>query len=85
MLNDNSNLKNSFSDFNKDELLMKINNLKKRLTNKTALTLLNVSNNITKDEKMAYAEQSRIEYREIMKQYRKEQQKENKLLKKKLR
>ena len=85
MLNDNSNLKNSFSDFNKDELLMKINNLKKRLTNKTALTLLNVSNNITKDEKMAYAEQSGIEYREIMKQYRKEQQKENKLLKKKLR
>ena len=26
MLNDNSNLKNSFSDFNKDELLMKMNN-----------------------------------------------------------
>ena len=29
MLNDNSNLKNSFSDFNKDELLMKLNNFKK--------------------------------------------------------
>ena len=83
VLNDNSNLKNSFSDFNKDELLMKMNNLKKRLTNKTALTLLNVSNNITKDEKMAYAAQSYKEGLERKKQYRKEQQKENKLLKKK--
>ena len=26
MLNDNSNLKNSFADFNKDELLTKLNN-----------------------------------------------------------
>ncbi len=75
MLNDNSNLKNSFSDFNKDELLMKMNNLKKRLTNKTALILLNVSNNITKDEKMSYAAQSYKESLEIKKQYRKEQQK----------
>jgi hypothetical protein len=29
MLNDNSNLKNSFADFNKDELLTKLYNLKK--------------------------------------------------------
>ena len=29
MLNDNSNLKNSFADFYKDELLPKLNNLKK--------------------------------------------------------
>ena len=54
MLNDNSNLKNSFSDFNKDELLTKLNNLKKRLTNKEAIAHFNNSNNITKDEKMAY-------------------------------
>ncbi len=56
-LNDNSNLKKSFTDLNKDELLTKMNNLENRFTNKTALTLLNVSNNITKDEKMSYAEQ----------------------------
>ena len=29
ILNDNSNLKNSFSNFNKDELLTKLNKLKK--------------------------------------------------------
>ena len=53
MLNDNSNLKNSFSNFNKDELLTKLNNLKKRLTNKEAKALFNTSNVFTKDEKMA--------------------------------
>ena len=84
VLNDNSNLKNSFSDFNKDELLTKMNNLKNKLTNKEAVAFFNLSNNITKDEKMAYSAKSRTEYRERMKQYRKEQQKENKLLKKKL-
>ena len=58
MLNDNSNLKNSFSDFNKDELLTKLNNLKKRLTNKDAKALFNTSesNVFTTDEKMAYRE-----------------------------
>ena len=81
MLNDNSNLKNSFSNFNKDELLTKLNNLKKRLTNKEALMLFNTSNNITKDEKMSYNAQSYKENLKGMKQYRKEQQKENKLLK----
>ena len=81
MLNDNSNLKNSFSNFNKDELLTKLNNLKKRLTNKEAIVLFNTSNNITKDEKMSYNAQSYKENLKRMKQSRKEQQKENKLLK----
>ena len=81
ILNDNSNLKNSFSDFNKDELLTKLNNFKKRLTNKEALMLFNTSNNITKDEKMTYREKMYKENEESMKQYRKEQRKENKLLK----
>ena len=81
MLNDNSNLKNSFSNFNKDELLTKLNNLKKRLTNKEAKALFNTSNVFTTDEKMAYREKMYKESEKIMKQYRKEQQKENKLLK----
>ena len=81
MLNDNSNLKNSFSDFNKDELLTKLNNLKKRLTNKDAKALFNTSNVFTTDEKMAYREKMYKESEKIMKQYKKEQQKENKLLK----
>ena len=82
MLNDNSNLKNSFSDFNKDELLTKLNNLKKRLTNKDAKALFNTSNVFTTDEKMAYREKMYKENEESMKQYRKEQRKENKFLKK---
>jgi hypothetical protein len=81
MLNDNSNLKNSFSNFNKDELLTKLNNLKKKLTNKDAKALFNTSNVFTTDEKMAYREKMYKESEKIMKQYRKEQQKENKLLK----
>ena len=81
MLNDNSNLKNSFSNFNKDELLTKLNHLKKRLTNKDAKALFNTSNVFTTDEKMAYREKMYKESEKIMKQYRKEQQKENKLLK----
>ena len=81
MLNDNSNLKNSFADFNKDELLIKLNNLKKRLTNKDAISLFNTSNNITKDEKMEATAKSYKENLERMKQYRKEQQQKNKLLK----
>ncbi len=83
MLNDNSNLKNSFSDFNKDELLTKLNNFKKRLTNKDAIALFNTSNVFTMDEKIAYREKSFKESEERMKKYRKEQQKENKQLKKK--
>ena len=81
MLNDNSNLKNSFSNFNKDELLTKLNNLKNKLTNKDAKALFNTSNVFTTDEKMAYREKMYKESEKIMKQYRKEQQKENKLLK----
>ena len=77
MLNDNSNLKNSFSNFNKDELLTKLNNLKKRLTNKEAIVLFNTSNNITKDEKMSYNAQSYKENLKRMKQYKKKLLKQN--------
>ena len=51
---------------------MKMNHLK---NDKTALTPLNISNNITKDEQMEYKAKSYKEYLERMKQYRKKQQK----------
>ena len=51
------------------------------MTNKDAIALFNTSNNITKVEKMEATSKNYKENLEIMKQYRKEQQKENKLLK----
>ena len=81
MLNKNGEINKQFTDLSKDELLTKINNLKKRFTNKLAIQLFNTSNIFTANERMEYLNKSSKEHLETMKQYRKEQAKENKILK----
>ena len=80
MLDKNSEIDKQFTDLSKNELLTKINNLKKRFTNKLAIQLFNTSNIFTTDERMKYLNKSSKEHLETMKQYRKEQAKENKKL-----
>ena len=81
MLNKNGEINKQFTDLSKDELLTKINNLKKRFTNKLAIQLFNTSNIFTANERMEYLNKSSKEHLETIKQYRKEQAKENKILK----
>ena len=80
MLNNHGDINKQFTDLSKDELLTKLNNLKKRFTNKLAIQLFNTSNIFTTDERMEYLNKSSKEHLETMKQYRKEQAKENKKL-----
>ena len=70
-----------FTDLNKDELLTKLNNIKNKLSNKEAIKVLNESNVFTTDEEMEAYKKFKIESKKALKQYRKEQQKEKKLLK----
>ena len=78
VLNTTGDINKQFTDLNKDELLTKLINLKRRLTNKEAASLLNISNDLTMEEKMATAEKGKIEFKEHLKKYRKEQRKEKK-------
>ena len=81
ILNTSGDIYKQFTDLNKEELLIKLNNLKKRFSNKESIQLLNTSNVFTMNEKIERNAQIYKENLKIMKQYRKEQQKENKLLK----
>ena len=78
MLNNQGEINKQFTDLSKDELLIKLNKLKKKFTNKQAIQLFDTSNIFTTDERMEYLHKAGYEYKETMKQNRKEQAKENK-------
>ena len=78
MLNNHGEINKQFTDLSKDELLTKLNKLKNKFTNKLAIQLFDTSNIFTTDERMEYLHKADHEYKETMKQYRKEQAKENK-------
>jgi len=71
MLNNHGEINKQFTDLSKDELLIKLNKLKNKFTNKQAIQLFDTSNIFTTDERMEYLHKAGYEYR-------KEQAKENK-------
>jgi hypothetical protein len=81
MLIKHGEINKQFTDLSKDELLKKLDILKTKLTNKQAIEIFNTSNIFTTDERMEYLNKSSKEHLETMKQYRKEQAKENKKIK----
>ena len=75
MLDKHGEINKQFTDLSKDELLIKLNKLKNKFTNKQAIQLFDTSNIFTTDERMKYLHKAGYEYKETMKQYRKEQAK----------
>jgi predicted metallo-beta-lactamase superfamily hydrolase len=65
MLNTIGDIHKQFTDLNKDELLTKLNNLKRRLTNTEAASLLNISNVVTMNEKIEIAEKNKKSIKKI--------------------
>ena len=73
MLNTTGDIYKQFRDLNKNALLTKLNNLKQILSNKEAKSFLVYPNDVTMKEKLLRSEKGKIEHKENMMKYRKEQ------------